>query len=62
MRHNHLVPAEIGRMAAAAGVRRVVLTHFVPSPEQSRDVGAYTRDLQREFKGPVALASDLDRF
>lgn len=62
MRHNHLVPAEIGRLAAAAGVHRVVLTHFVPSPEQSHDVAAYTRDLQREFKGPVTLASDLDRF
>ena len=62
MRHNHLVPGEIGRMAAAAGVKQVVLTHFVPSPEQSLDTAAFTRDLQREFRGPVSLAKDLERF
>ncbi len=59
---NHLEPAEIGRMAQAAGVREIVLTHFVPSPEDAPDLEAYTRPVREAFGGPVYMASDLDRF
>lgn len=62
MTRNHLVPAEIGRIAHAAGVRQVVLTHFVPSPEASGDAEAYTRDIAEVYKGALTLANDLDRF
>lgn len=33
MAYNRLVPAKIDRIAQAARAKRVVLTHFVPSPE-----------------------------
>lgn len=62
MTHNHLVPGEVGRIAKAAGVGQVVLTHFVPSPEASGDIAAYTRDIGRQFSGKVTMAKDLDRF
>ncbi|MCB2066121.1 MAG: MBL fold metallo-hydrolase [Erythrobacter sp.] len=62
MRRNHLEPAEIGRMAAAAGVGAVVLTHFVPSPEDAADREAYVRDIRSVYAGPVTMANDLDRF
>lgn len=62
MRVNHLVPGEVGRMAAAANVKQVVLTHFVPSPEDETDPRAFLRDLQRFYRGRVTMAHDLDRF
>lgn len=62
MRVNHLVPGEVGRMAAAANVKQVVLTHFVPSPEDETDPRAFLRDLQRVYRGKVTMARDLDRF
>lgn len=62
MTKNHLAPGEIGRMARAAGVKKIVLTHFVPSPETAKDKAAFTRDLRKAYRGPVLLASDLGRF
>lgn len=62
MRVDHLTPGEVGRMAQAAGVRAVVLTHFVPSPEAVPDKGIYAREIGAIYKGPLRLANDLDRF
>lgn len=62
MSSNHLVPAEIGKVAVAAGVKEVVLTHFVPSPEVAADMADYVRDIAKVFRGPVLMAHDLDRF
>lgn len=62
MTHNHLVPGELGRIAHAAGVKKVVLTHFVPSPEASDNIENFTRDIRTRFEGEVVLADDLDSF
>lgn len=59
MKANHLTADEIGRLAQKAGVRRVVLTHFVPSPDKLRDPSALVRGVRKSFKGPVKLARDL---
>lgn len=50
----HLTPAEAGRMAARANVRRLVLTHFYP-PCDEVDVAALAR---KEFAGEVIRAED----
>lgn len=62
MKVNHLTAEEIGSMASRAGVRRVVLTHFVPSPESLRDPKALVRGVHKAFKGPVVLARDLGAY
>lgn len=62
MTHNHLTPHEIGNLASAAAVKRVVLTHFVPSPEAVPDRRVYSEGIGSAYFGPVALANDLDRF
>ncbi|MGO4166266.1 MBL fold metallo-hydrolase [Novosphingobium sp. YAF33] len=62
MTRNHLTPEEVGKLAESAGVGEVVLTHFVPSPEEAADRGAYTRPISARFKGKVIMAGDLDRF
>ncbi|MBL8549020.1 MAG: MBL fold metallo-hydrolase [Hyphomonadaceae bacterium] len=61
MTRNHLTPAEVGRIATAARVRQVVLTHFVPTPEDS-PAGAFERDLRAHYRGDVKLARDLDAY
>lgn len=62
MKVNHLTAEEIGRMASMAGVRRLVLTHFVPSPERLRDPKVIVRGVRKAFKGTVVLARDLGAY
>ncbi len=50
----HLTPAEAGRLAAQAGVRRLLLTHFYP-PCDEMDVVA---EAAQECKGEVIRAED----
>ena len=54
----HLTPEPVGRLAAGARPRRLVLTHLYP-PTELADVRAL---VGRHYKGPVALATDGDRF
>ncbi len=61
MRTEHTSPAEVGRVASAAGVRMVVLTHFVPGTlAQGDDV--YSAGVKQLYKGPVIVARDLMEF
>jgi len=55
---NHLSPSGAARLAARAGARRLVLTHFYPSmdPAAARATAAAT------FDGPIDLACDGARF
>jgi ribonuclease BN (tRNA processing enzyme) len=53
----HLTPALAGAIAARAGVRRLMLTHFYPACAQA-DIEAECR---RAYSGPLILASDLLR-
>ena len=49
-----------GKIAARAGVRRLVLTHFRgTTPALLREIEA---DVRQDYDGPLALASDLDEF
>ncbi len=51
----HLTPSECGRIAAEAGARRLVLTHFYPV-FVGYDIRARVR---RAFRGPLTLARDF---
>ena len=57
---NHVMPRYVGHYAAAAGVKLVVLTHFVG--KWGGDNSGFLKGLSDEYKGPVKLARDLDRF
>jgi ribonuclease BN (tRNA processing enzyme) len=64
MRHmseDHTVPEDIGRLAAAAHVKKVVLSHFVPGGDSDPDE-AYTDGVKKYFSGPVVAARDLMEF
>lgn len=62
MEEDHLTPVEIGKLAAAAQVKEVVLTHVVPGMDGETDLSGYTQGIAPGFGGPVHLAKDLDRF
>ena len=54
----HLSPTPLGRAAAAAGARRLVLTHLYPETP-AREVVETIREI---FPGPVDVARDGERF
>ena len=57
-RWGHLTAAQAGRLAAEAGVRRVVLTHF---SSRYTDVEAFADEAAGEYDGEIVLAEDLLR-
>ncbi|MFO7839405.1 MAG: MBL fold metallo-hydrolase [Desulfosalsimonadaceae bacterium] len=54
----HLTPSLAGEIAARAGVRHLVLTHFYPPCDQA-DIAGQCR---KTYSGPLILAQDLLRF
>jgi ribonuclease BN (tRNA processing enzyme) len=57
---SHTDAEDVGRVAAAAGVRTLVLTHYVPTegPGAPTDQD-WLRAVRRHFKGTVVLGKDL---
>ncbi|MCC7463170.1 MAG: MBL fold metallo-hydrolase [Gammaproteobacteria bacterium] len=62
MSRNHLEPEVIGQIATDAGVKRVVLTHYVPGFKAMRNPAELVRRVGSRYPGPVSLAHDLERF
>ena len=63
MRHmadDHSTPEQTGSLARKAGVKHVVLTHFVPGSPSDGDA-AYSEDLRANFAGEVTVGKDLTR-
>ena len=56
-RHLFLSSAQAGKIAASAGVKKLVLTHFRAKPESL--MRAIEEDVRRDFDGEVILARDL---
>lgn len=62
LRQDHLTPEDVGKLASRAKVRHVVLSHIVPGWDEETDLSVYTAGVKKHFKGPVDVASDLDRY
>lgn len=58
MGEGHLTPEEVGKMAAAAGVDRVVLSHIVAQSTPEMDA-RMKEGVTKYFKGSVAIGKDL---
>ncbi|HEX2048489.1 MAG TPA: MBL fold metallo-hydrolase [Acidimicrobiales bacterium] len=61
-RHHHMVTShtplgEVGRVAAEAGVRRLVLTHFIPGDDTLPD--EHWTEGVKDFDGDVVVGRDL---
>lgn len=62
MLEEHVTPEEVGRFAAQAGVKTVVMTHLSPSPDPNDDFARYAVPAKKHFSGSVLLANDLMKF
>lgn len=62
MEQDHLTPEEVGKLAASAGVKAVVLTHLVPGDDGEADLSGYVTGVIARYRGPVHVAKDLERF
>lgn len=62
MAQDHLTPQDVARLAAAGGVKRVVLTHLAPGMDDETTTAGYTAGMAAIYRGPVSVANDLDRF
>ena len=62
MQDEHVTPEQVGQMAAAAGVKTVVLTHFTPTVNPKDEYERYIGEVKKSFSGTIVLAKDLMRF
>jgi ribonuclease BN (tRNA processing enzyme) len=55
----HLLPEDLGKMAARANVRTVVMTHLQPAPNDDQ---RYIDEVKKHYSGQVLVAKDLMEF
>jgi len=56
---SHTTTEDVGRVAAAAGVKKLVLHHFVPGDDPSISDEMWTEDVRKHFKGEIVVGRDL---
>lgn len=61
-RAHHLLPHQVGELAASAGVAKVVVTHMVPNIRNEDMAERYRAEIAGAFDGDIEIANDLDRF
>ncbi|WP_317929548.1 MBL fold metallo-hydrolase [Halioxenophilus sp. WMMB6] len=60
--NHHLSPEQVGMLAKRANVKKVVVTHMAPGLIEPSKIAYYTKRVNSEYDGDVAIAFDLDRF
>lgn len=56
---SHTTTDDVGRIAQRAGVKTVVLTHFVPGDDPEITDEQWTEGVQKHFKGQIIVGKDL---
>jgi ribonuclease BN (tRNA processing enzyme) len=56
---SHTVPEDVGKIAAEAGVRTLVLTHFVPGDDPSITDEQWAEGVRKHFRGRIIVGKDL---
>jgi ribonuclease BN (tRNA processing enzyme) len=56
---SHTTTEDVGRIAAAAGVKVLVLSHFVPGDDPLVTDDDWTADVKKNFSGRIIVAKDL---
>lgn len=56
---SHATSAQVGKIAAKAGVKTLVLTHFVPGADPTITDEMWTEGARREFGGQIIVGRDL---
>jgi ribonuclease Z len=56
----HADSRQLGRLAAEAGVRHLVLTHLIPAPSTAEDEDGFVQDIRAGgYLGPLTVGHDL---
>lgn len=55
----HTLPEDVGKIAAAANVKTLVLSHFVPGDDASISDEQWSADVRKHFKGRIVVGKDL---
>ena len=55
----HTLPEDVGKIAAQAGVKTLVLTHFVPGDDATITDEQWAEGVRAHFKGRVIVGKDL---
>jgi len=56
---SHTSTEDVGRIAARAGVKTLVLTHFVPGDDPSITDEQWTEGIRKNFQGKIVVGKDL---
>jgi ribonuclease BN (tRNA processing enzyme) len=56
---SHTSTEDVGRIAAQAGVKTLVLTHFVPGDDPTITDEQWTEGVRKNFKGSIIVGKDL---
>lgn len=56
---SHTLAADVGRVAGAAGVKTLVLSHLVPADDKSITDAMWTADVRKHFRGRIIVGRDL---
>ncbi len=56
---SHTVPEDVGRIAAQAGVKTLVLSHFVPGDDNTITDEMWTAGVRKHFNGRIVVGRDL---
>jgi ribonuclease BN (tRNA processing enzyme) len=62
MHEEHVTPEDVGKMAAKARIKTVVMTHFGPTVTPNDDYQRYAVEARKYFSGQILLAKDLMQF
>jgi ribonuclease BN (tRNA processing enzyme) len=62
MHEEHVTPEDVGKMAAKAGIKSVVMTHFGPTVIPNDDYQRFANEAKKYFSGQIVLAKDLMQF
>ena len=55
----HTLPEDVGKIAAQAGVKTLVLSHFVPGDDASITDEQWSEGVRKYFKGQIIVGKDL---
>src|SRR6266571_4330165 len=56
---SHIVTEDLGKLAAAAGVKTLVLTHLVPPDDPSITDDMWMEGVRKHYKGEIVVGRDL---
>lgn len=56
---SHTVPEDVGKIAAAAGVKTLVLSHFVPGDDPNITDAMWAEGVRKHYAGEIIVGKDL---